>query len=535
MAGLFDGAEASASVTPISAHGSLAVRHRPRRFADVVGQRHVTVPVRRAIAAGRLPQQLLFSGGSGLGKTTVARICAAALLCDTPVADDEGVDACGTCRSCLDVAAGVHMDVIELDAASNGRVDEIRELAARANLAPTRGSRRVYIVDEVHGLSGPGGQAFLKLLEEPPDHVVFLLATTDPDKMLYTNRSRCAEFELLPPSDAAVADHLVDVARREGLELDPAAASIIVSAADRDLGVRGALVALDKVLPVLAHDGLDPDAVAELLGEPPGSAVTSLAEAIAALDPRTALSVFGDLRHRFPARKLADRLAARFADDLVAACNAADIDIVAFEAAQVRCARFAALAAAPSDPAFVSTIADLARPAAASPVHLDGAARLRSELQEVTDDARSLVAQLNAAVPVDRDLNVPSGLPNHAVKVAVVEAPVIESTVDAEMPAGGDGADTRPPVRSSAGRAAAEAEESGPTPSQRLRELADAVAPSARLAAAVLRSGRARWDGSTLTVVFSPGSLARIGEHQHECTAAASELGFAVAFVADQS
>ena len=153
--------------------------------------------------------------GSGLGKTTLARCVAAALLC----LDPKDGDACRVCESCLDISdpSRTHPDVIEFDAASNGQKDQIRELAARAQVAPVRSQHRVYIIDEAHGLSRDGGQAFLKLLEEPPPHVIFMLATTDPEKMLRTNRSRCVEFSLSRPTDRELAEHLVRVA--EGVSL----------------------------------------------------------------------------------------------------------------------------------------------------------------------------------------------------------------------------------------------------------------------------------------------------------------------------
>lgn len=304
---------------PAADHGSLAVRHRPRRFADVVGQRHAKLPLQRALSRGALPQQLLFSGGSGLGKTTVARICAAALLCETDLELRENADSCGKCDNCIDVAAGRHPDVIEIDAASNGRVDEIREIASRAHLIPLRGAHRVYIVDEAHGLSAAGGQAFLKLLEEPPPHVVFMLATTDPERMLHTNRSRCVQFELVPPSREDVVAHLVRVAAAEGVAIEPTIAEEVLAASPPDLGIRGSLMSLEKVLPILSTGAVGVSSVAAALGRPPESAIRELLTKVHAGDLPGSVALFTELRRRFALSQLLERLSESARADLVAA------------------------------------------------------------------------------------------------------------------------------------------------------------------------------------------------------------------------
>jgi DNA polymerase-3 subunit gamma/tau len=267
---------------------SLAQSHRPQALRDVVGQRHATAVLRRALQAGRLPQQLLFSGGSGLGKTTLARCVAAALLCENP----QDGDACKECESCLDITqpGRIHPDVVEFDAASNGQKEQIKELASRAQMAPQRGKYRVYIIDEAHGLSLGGGQAFLKLLEEPPSHVVFMLATTDPEKMLRTNRGRCVEFELARPTDDELTSHLEKVAKAEGWDLSHSASEMVVQATDPALGLRGLLMTLEKLSDTLAWGSImDESELATLLGLPPTTQVRALMECIERRDRQGAL------------------------------------------------------------------------------------------------------------------------------------------------------------------------------------------------------------------------------------------------------
>jgi DNA polymerase III subunit gamma/tau len=490
--------EVEALFDEITPTASLAVRHRPRRFRDVIGQRHVKVPLQRAISAGRLPQQILLSGGSGLGKTTLARICAAALMCDSPEVDSDGADACGRCASCRDIAAGNHLDVIEIDAASHGRVDEIRELASRAYLAPLRAKVRVYIVDEAHGLSAAGGQAFLKLLEEPPAHVRFLLATTDPDKMLHTNRSRCAEFELLPPSTSDLTAHLVAIARREGVEMSGESAELVIGAAARDLGVRGAVMALDKVLPVLGSGPVDRDRLAELLGEPPTSALDELVRHVVELNPVAALRVYAELRDRFPDRKLLDGLAGRFTTQLVDVCRSEPVDIVAFEAASVRCRRLAEALSSPSEVAAVSAVVDLATPrldaVASTGIVIDRAERARLKLLDAVAAATS--------VERPRDPAPTGGPETRAVETSL---PAPEPEADVVEDAGGP--------RDAVALQAAVVEHLG---------------PASRLTAAILRGARPSLDADVLVLSLPKASLERVRPHEAEVARSAQALAIAI-------
>ena len=299
----------------ISVVTGLATKHRPRRLADLVGQRHVTTVLQKALLAKRVPHQLLFSGGSGLGKTTVARVVAAALLCLDP---QEG-DACGICESCLDIFEPnrTHPDVVEFDAASNGQKEQIRELASRAMTSPVRGEYRVYIIDEAHGLSQGGGQAFLKLLEEPPAHVVFMLATTDPDKMLKTNRGRCVEFELSRPNEDDLATHLMHVAESEQWSLPLQSATAIVNATDPALGVRGLLMTLEKLSEALSWgDALSIDEVTALLGLPPITLINELWASIQQADKSSALAKVLEVRARSSDAQLRKALLERSRNEL---------------------------------------------------------------------------------------------------------------------------------------------------------------------------------------------------------------------------
>ncbi|MDO4516517.1 MAG: DNA polymerase III subunit gamma/tau [Bacillota bacterium] len=213
---------------------------RPRTFDDVVGQAHITETLKRQVATGRLSHAYLFTGTRGTGKTTCAKILARAVNCEHPVDGNP----CNACPACLGIESGAILDVLELDAASNNGVDQIRALRDEAIYTPAAVRKRVYIVDEVHMLSVPAFNALLKILEEPPAHLMFILATTELHKVPATIKSRCQQFAFKRISPKAIAGHLGHVAEQEGISLTVPAANLLARLADG--GLRDALSLLDQ-------------------------------------------------------------------------------------------------------------------------------------------------------------------------------------------------------------------------------------------------------------------------------------------------
>jgi DNA polymerase-3 subunit gamma/tau len=279
--------EARVPPTPTEAPLALYRRYRPETFAEVIGQDHVTEPLRHALAGNRVHHAYLFSGPRGCGKTTSARILARALNCEkAPVADP-----CGECQSCRDLARGGpgSIDVIEIDAATHGNVDEARDLRERAFFSPVSSRYKVYIIDEAHMVSTAAFNALLKLVEEPPPHVRFIFATTEPDKVIGTIRSRTHHypFRLVPPK--ALGDYLVALCEQEGVRLEPTALPLVVRAGAGS--VRDTLSVLDQLLGGAGPEGVTYDLAVQLLGYTPDSLLDESIDAFAAHDGSTVFRV----------------------------------------------------------------------------------------------------------------------------------------------------------------------------------------------------------------------------------------------------
>ncbi len=255
----------------------LARKWRPRTFSELVGQEHVVRALENALRQQRLHQAYLFTGTRGVGKTTLARIIAKALNCETGVTDAP----CGRCSACVEIDSGRFVDLIELDAASNTQVDNMRELLENALYAPTAGRYKVYIIDEVHMLSRNAFNAMLKTLEEPPQHVKFILATTDPQKVPITVLSRCLQFNLKQIPQQQIAERLRHVLESENIRYEPPSLLLLARAAQGSL--RDALSLLDQAI---AHGGgsVEQEAVRAMLGVVGREFLYSILRALAAGD-----------------------------------------------------------------------------------------------------------------------------------------------------------------------------------------------------------------------------------------------------------
>jgi len=253
----------------------LARKYRPQKFSEVIGQEHVTQTLKNAIEQGRTAHGYIFSGHRGIGKTTVARILAMALNCrstDHPVPEP-----CGVCDSCTEIRAGNSVDVIEIDAATNRGIDEIRELREAARYRPARDRFKIYILDEAHQITDAAFNALLKTLEEPPAHVVFMLATTQPEDIPQTIRSRCQHFSFRAVRFEQILQQLKDLAAKENVRADEDALALLAEAGDGSM--RDALSIMDQA--IASSDGrLTPDAVRQLVGAVTSSVLEDVMQAV---------------------------------------------------------------------------------------------------------------------------------------------------------------------------------------------------------------------------------------------------------------
>jgi DNA polymerase-3 subunit gamma/tau len=255
----------------------LARKWRPKRFAEMVGQEHVLRALGNALDTGKVHHAFLFTGTRGVGKTTVARILAKSLNCETGVSSNP----CGVCAACREIDEGRFIDLIEVDAASRTKVDDTRELLDNVQYAPTRGRYKVYLIDEVHMLSTSSFNALLKTLEEPPPHVKFLLATTDPQKLPVTVLSRCLQFSLKRLSAQLIGERLKFIAAAEKLEFEPAAMALLARAAEGSM--RDGLSLMDQLI-AFAGGSLNETDTRTMLGTIDRGHVTRILDALASQD-----------------------------------------------------------------------------------------------------------------------------------------------------------------------------------------------------------------------------------------------------------
>ena len=258
----------------------LARKYRPQKFSDVIGQEHVTRTLQNAIAQERIAHGYIFSGHRGIGKTTVARILAMALNCrSSSNSNDKPVtEPCGVCDSCTEIRAGNAVDVIEIDAATNRGIDEIRELREAARYRPARDRFKIYILDEAHQITDAAFNALLKTLEEPPSHVIFMMATTQPEDIPQTIRSRCQHFSYRAMKFEAIMGQLRDIVTKEKIPADEDALALLAEAGDGSM--RDALSILDQAI-ASTSDHLTADSVRSLIGSAPAAALETVMQAVA--------------------------------------------------------------------------------------------------------------------------------------------------------------------------------------------------------------------------------------------------------------
>jgi len=290
---LYNHARIRKSTGSVMSYQVLARKWRPRKFAEMVGQEHVLRALINALDNDRLHHAYLFTGTRGVGKTTVARIFAKSLNCESGVS----AEPCGQCSSCQEIDEGRFVDLIEVDAASRTKVEDTRDLLDNVQYAPTRGRYKVYLIDEVHMLSAHSFNALLKTLEEPPPHVKFLLATTDPQKLPATVLSRCLQFNLKRMPLSLIVGHLEHLLEAEGIASEPTALRLLARAADGSM--RDALSLLDQAI---AYGGgrVDETEVRTMLGTIEHGYVVELLRALAAADGAAVLETVERLSQQTP-------------------------------------------------------------------------------------------------------------------------------------------------------------------------------------------------------------------------------------------
>ncbi len=312
---------AAQEAPPAEGYTVLARRYRPQTFTEIVGQEHVARALVNALTGNRVAHAYLFTGNRGVGKTSTARILAKALNCEkgpTPTP-------CGACPACVSIAAGDDVDVLEIDGASNRRIDEVRDIRSNVQYRPSRSRYKIYIIDEVHMLTKEAFNALLKTLEEPPPHVKFIFATTEVEKVPITILSRCQRFDFAGISLPRIVAHLREILQKEGREADDEALERIARRAGGSM--RDAQSVLDQLL-AFGTDRLTADQVHHLLGTARDDRLIALAEAVLAHDPKQALLILDEVAAGgLQMGELLDQLMGYWRDLLVVRAGAEGLDL----------------------------------------------------------------------------------------------------------------------------------------------------------------------------------------------------------------
>jgi len=453
------------------AHRALALKYRPQTFADLVGQEHVSTVLSRAVESGREAHAYLFTGARGVGKTTSARILAKALNCETRAkkGDKAGAEPCNTCTSCVEITSGVSLDVAEIDGASNRGIADVQALREKVRFSPTGGRHRVVIIDEVHQLSNDAFAALLKTLEEPPPHLVFIFATTDPQKLPDTIRSRTQRFDFARVPLRKVVGRLRDIVAREaedpeGLRVDLTEGAALLIAQKSEGSMRDAVSALDQVVSA-GETKIDEELVRRVLGIPDREAFFQLVEAIVSRDPKGTLTALHVAFEKgIDPMELAQGLAEHLRHLLVLKVDPAASELVPATSEEVERLRSQAAGWSEHDLLRLMKIAaDLhfpMRDAAQPMVHLEAAVMQMATL-EPGETLAQLLERLEA---LEKRLAGNSGVAS--ATTSVKSTPPVTSGAKPAMPVGGVRIAAQPGMAEQAGSERPGAGRGGPRPPQ---------------------------------------------------------------------